>query len=147
MVAFASIGYGAGHYLENQFSARFGIHQGACSSLLMWRMLHHHRCASSTTQDRIAQVLLPHRPANAAAPLDGKSPSAARLVRELCAAAPGMPLAYEDLKDVTVSPLDLKAFSRSLFDDHVDTLNKHCPEPFWNTEEILSLLQTDPGDL
>ena len=54
------VGYGAGHFLENQFSARYGVHQGACSALLMPRVLHYHRRESRPAQERVAaEVALP----------------------------------------------------------------------------------------
>jgi alcohol dehydrogenase class IV len=161
MVAFSGVGYGAGHFLENQFSARFGVHQGACSSLLMWRVLHHHRrdAASAAAQERIARALgsassdsdggaaAEAAAAAAAAVAGGPGASAARLVHDLCAGTPGMPVDYSDLGDGAPSPEDLAAFSDFMFEEHAETLNKHCPEPFRNAEDVLKVMLTSPRDL
>lgn len=133
MRAFTLIGYGAGHFLENHFSARFGLHQGACSSMLMWRMLHHHRHASAGAQAQIVETLAAGDAAEA-------QKSAARLIFELCAATPGMPTKFPE----TIDGRELTMFAKYMFGDHVDTLNRLCPEDFYSTEDVLALLQTEP---
>ena len=133
MRAFTLIGYGAGHFLENHFSARFRLHQGACSSMLMWRVLHHHRYASATAQARIVETLAAGDTAEA-------QKSAARLVFELCAATPGMPTEFPE----RIDGRELTTFAKYMFGDHVDTLNRLCPEEFYSTEDVLALLQTEP---
>ena len=47
----------------------------------------------------------------------------------------------------SASEEELVAFSEFMFQDHVDTLNKHCPEPFQTSKDVLALLRTTPGQL
>ena len=57
-----------------------------------------------------------------------------------------MPVEYADLPHAP-SEEELVAFSEFMFQDHVDTLNKHCPEPFQTSKDVLALLRTTPGQL
>ena len=128
------VGYGAGHFLENQFSARYGVHQGACSALLMPRVLHFHRRESRPAQERVAACL--GRPGAA---------SAAAAVHALVERTPAVPTGYGDVAD-QVDEDDFANFAEYLFTEHSRVLNKLCPRPFHSADDVLELLQAHPDD-
>lgn len=49
--ALNAAGYPAiAHFVQNHYSARYGVHQGSCSGVLSARILHHHRSVSADSQ-------------------------------------------------------------------------------------------------
>ena len=83
---YASIYYAAGHWLENQFSARYSVHQ-SCSALLM-RILHFHKQDTAEAQKLISKAL------------GDPDASAAKLVKDLIDSCPDLPRKYEDVESV-----------------------------------------------
>lgn len=147
-----------GHLLENLYSAKFGVHQGACSGILCARLLRHHELGSGAAQQRIANVLLaddkvtngnasneveegeallprnaPSSSVSAAAAADGAT-TAATLVAALVATLPGV---AREHGDVGVEAAALKEFAASA---PLERLNALSPTPFADADELYAAL-------
>ena len=123
--AYASIYYAAGHWLENQFSARYSVHQGSCSALLMWRILHFHKQDTAEAQKLISKAL------------GDPDASAAKLVKDLIDSCPDLPRKYEDVESVKQD--DFEEFAKI---QQIAMLNRLSPRQFTDFNDVLSILKT-----
>jgi maleylacetate reductase len=138
ILAMLNVGYAAGHFLENQFSARFAVHQGACSALIMAPMLRWHAEVTAPQQGRIAEVLAP-------TVVLADRPSAADLVQQMVdsvAERAGIPSTLDEISNAT--PEALRLWSADVFAQHAATLNVICPREFGSALELLSLVTAPP---
>ena len=135
ILAMLNVGYAAGHFIENQLSAKWAVHQGACSALLMANVLRYHSTShvSAAQQQRISSTL--GFPAQPAAELIGD------LAHRVIARA-GMP---RTLADVGATGEALQAFAAEVFEVHSQTLNNISPRPFQSSEDLLELLLLTVG--
>lgn len=136
-----------GHLVANLYSAKFDVHQGACSGILCARLLAHHAPASAAEQQQIAKVLLGAFSSDGSnvggSSSDGRRetlPSAARLAADLAARLPGVEC--EHFATGRVSPDALAAFAAAV---PLARFNALSPAPFANTDEFLAVI-TRPLD-
>ena len=119
------------HLIQNQYSARFNVHQGSCSGILSARILQYHREKSMVYQKSIEQVLGAGRE-------EGESlPSAPQLVSELVAMLPGV---AKDHADANVSEAELRDFAEYMYNQSGERLNKLCPKPFSSAGDVFEML-------
>jgi hypothetical protein len=154
--------YAYGHFVEERFGEQFDVPPAACSSVLMWRILHREEtegCRGS--QGTLAGVIdLLQAEATQRGLEDGLlvqletglPESAATLVHAHCAATHVIPTDYSDLANhldppVDVSEQDLQNFARWLYREHEEELNDLAEEEFWNTQAVLDMLTFSPQDL
>lgn len=117
-----------GHLLANLYSARYSVHQGACSGVLCARLLAYHRDASAGAQARIADVLAGGEGADAHA-------SAARLVADLVARLPGVAGEHADTGVVDVA--SLRDFAAGL---PLQRLNALSLRPFATAADLYAMM-------
>eukprot|EP00985_Skeletonema_marinoi_P016647 scaffold8993_cov207-Skeletonema_marinoi.AAC.3 len=122
------------HFIQNQYSARFNVHQGACSGILSARILHHHREESSLYQKSISQAL--GREDNGDREQQSL-PSAPQLVSDLVVTLPGV---AKDHADAKVDEEMLRDFAEYMYNQHGEKLNKLSPKSFCNAEEFFEML-------
>ena len=114
-----------GHLIENHYSARFDVHQGACSSIMCARMMHYHKKESKEYQQSIS------------AAFGDASISAPRFVRDLAAILPGV---LKHHCDAGVTDDMLKDFSKWEFENHLARINQLSPKEFGTAENIYTML-------
>ena len=114
-----------GHLIENHYSARYDVHQGACSGIMCARIMHYHEDVSKEYQDCISTVL---GDANASAP---------RLVRDLAVMLPGV---SKNHADAGVTDAMLKEFSRWEFENHLSRINQLSPKRLTSADDIYGML-------
>lgn len=114
-----------GHLTENQYSARFNVHQGSCSGILCARIMAHHR---EVTGPLLAKI---------AAALGSPDASGPRAVTDLVAQLPGV---AKDHAEAAVEEHKLDDFACWLFKKHAERLNKLSPKPFAAAEDVLAML-------
>ena len=119
-----------GHLVENQYSARFDVHQGACSGILCARIMDSHYEESEELQKRIS-----------AAMGDASTP-APRLVRDLARSLPGV---SHEHAQVDVTDELLKNFTQWMFDNHLPRYNSLSPKGFSSVDDIRGMM-TKPLD-
>lgn len=119
-----------GHLVENQYSARFGVHQGSCSGILCARIMDSHYEKSEELQKRIS-----------AAMGDASTP-APRLVRDLAGSLPGV---SHEHTQVNVTDDMLGEFTQWMFDNHLPRYNSLSPKGFSRVDDILGMM-TKPLD-
>ena len=128
------------HLIQNQYSARFNVHQGSCSGILSARILQYHREKSMVYQKSIEQVL-------GAGEEEGEtSPTAPQLASELVAMLPGVAKDHADA-NVNVDEEMLRDFAEYMYNQHGEKLNRLCPKPFCNAEEFLEMLSLPTAGL
>eukprot|EP00581_Thalassiosira_minuscula_P016686 CAMPEP_0183727022 /NCGR_PEP_ID=MMETSP0737-20130205/24617_1 /TAXON_ID=385413 /ORGANISM="Thalassiosira miniscula, Strain CCMP1093" /LENGTH=398 /DNA_ID=CAMNT_0025958537 /DNA_START=148 /DNA_END=1344 /DNA_ORIENTATION=+ len=114
-----------GHLIQNQYSARFDVHQGSCSGILCARIMDYHSEKSNDLQKRIA------------AALGDESVKAPILVRDLVSTLPGVSNAHEQVK---VSDDMLKEFTEWMFANHIARYNALSPKEFTSAEDIYGMM-------
>ena len=114
-----------GHLIENHYSARFDVHQGACSGIMCARIMHYHKDASKEHQNRISAVL------------GDVNTSAPRLVRDLAAMLPGV---SKNHADAGVTDAMLKEFSQWEFENNLPRINQLSPKELTSAEDIYGML-------
>ncbi|KAL7499094.1 hypothetical protein ACHAWT_007605 [Skeletonema menzelii] len=127
------------HFIQNQYSARFHVHQGSCSGILSARILHYHREESSLHQKSIAQVLGTEKGGGAEQSL----PSAPKLVSDLVATLPGV---AKDHNDANVNEEMLRDFAEYMYNQSGERMNKLCPKPFSNAGDVFEMLALPIGN-
>ena len=131
--ALNAAGYPAvAHFVQNHYSARFGVHQGSCSGVLSARILHQHHAASAAAQARLSEALgAPGVPAS-------------QLVRDLVAGLPGV---AKDHADAKVDTAALTDFAEWFFATHATKLNTLSPVPYAGPADVLSMLTRPLAEL
>ncbi|KAL9189812.1 hypothetical protein ACHAXT_009487 [Thalassiosira profunda] len=121
-----------GHLIQNQYSARFNVHQGSCSGILCARIMDYHCPQSKELQRDIAEVL---GDADAPAP---------RLVRDLVATLPGVNCEHSQ-----VGVLDelLRQFTDWMFKNHLERYNELSPREFTCVEDIYGMMTKPLAEL
>jgi maleylacetate reductase len=124
--ALNTAGYPAlAHFVQNHYSARFNVHQGACSGILSARILRHHAAATAPQQARLAAALgAPDEPAP-------------RQLQRLVARLPGL---SQEHAEVQVTPAALREFAEWLYATHAPKLNRLSAVPFASAEAVLEML-------
>jgi alcohol dehydrogenase class IV len=120
-----------GHLIANAYSARYGVHQGACSGVLCARILDFHHEASAEHQARIAAVLSDGDATNRL--------SAARLVANLIGTLPGV------AKEHAETGMDVNTLTEFAEAIPLARLNTLCPKPFASIRDVHAML-TRPLD-
>ncbi|KAL7524855.1 hypothetical protein ACHAWF_001111 [Thalassiosira exigua] len=121
-----------GHLIQNQYSARFDVHQGSCSGILCARILDYHRAESGEHQRRISEALG-----------DAEAP-APRLVRELVAS---LPTVKGEHAEVGVTDEMLKEMTEWMATNHLQRYNNLSPRKFGNAGEIYEMMTKPLADL
>ena len=122
------------HFIQNQYSARFNVHQGACSGILSARILHHHREESSLYQKSISQALGMEENGDRE---QQSLPSAPQLVSDLVVTLPGV---AKDHADAKVDEKMLRDFAEYMYNQYGEKLNKLSPKSFCSAEEFFEML-------
>ena len=124
--ALSTAGYPAlAHFVQNHYSARFNVHQGACSGILSARILRHHAAATVPQQARLAAALgAPDEPAP-------------RQLQRLVARLPGL---AQEHAEVQVTPAALREFAEWLHATHAAKLNRLSAVPFTSADAVLEML-------
>jgi len=122
------------HFIQNQYSARFNVHQGACSGILSARILHHHREESSVYQKSISQALGMKDNGDRQ---QQSLPSAPQLVSDLVVTLPGV---AKDHADAKVDEEMLRDFAEYMYNQYGEKLNKLSPKSFCSAEEFFEML-------
>jgi len=124
--ALNTAGYPAlAHFVQNHYSARFNVHQGACSGILSARILRHHAAATAPQQARLAAALgAPDEPAP-------------RQLQRLVARLPGL---SQEHAEVQVTPAALREFAEWLYATHAPKLNRLSAVPLASAEAVLEML-------
>ncbi|KAL3806914.1 hypothetical protein ACHAXA_000390 [Cyclostephanos tholiformis] len=133
-----------GHLIENQYSARFGIHQGSCSGILCARIMDYHRGGSKEHQMRISAALGGEVVLDDDGGVVTASTPAPRLVRDLVSTLPGV---FNEHDQANVTDDMLMEFAQSLFDNHIQRLNVLSPRSFHSVEDIYGMLTKPLADL
>mmetsp|Transcript_28131 Transcript_28131/g.51939 ORF Transcript_28131/g.51939 Transcript_28131/m.51939 type:complete len:450 (-) Transcript_28131:157-1506(-) len=121
-----------GHLIQNQYSARFGVHQGSCSGILCGRIMDYHFDKSKEHQQRVSVALGDDT---------GNTP-AARLVQDLVAMLPAVSNAHAQ---VGVTDEMLKEFTQWMFENNLPRYNSLSPKDFGSAEDIYGMM-TKPLD-
>eukprot|EP00573_Skeletonema_grethae_P002838 CAMPEP_0201688558 /NCGR_PEP_ID=MMETSP0578-20130828/2308_1 /ASSEMBLY_ACC=CAM_ASM_000663 /TAXON_ID=267565 /ORGANISM="Skeletonema grethea, Strain CCMP 1804" /LENGTH=420 /DNA_ID=CAMNT_0048172921 /DNA_START=56 /DNA_END=1318 /DNA_ORIENTATION=+ len=123
------------HLIQNQYSARFNVHQGSCSGILSARILHYHREESLLNQKSISQVLVMDNGNS-----DGEQealPPASQLVSDLVATLPGV---AKDHADAKVDDDMLRDFAEFMYSQYGGKMNKLCPKSFDTAGDVYEML-------
>jgi len=123
------------HLIQNQYSARFNVHQGSCSGILSARILHYHREESLLYQKSISQVLVMDN-GDSDGEQEALSP-APQLVSDLVATLPGV---AKDHADAKVDEEMLKDFAESMYNQYEGKMNKLCPKSFDTAGDVYEML-------
>ena len=124
--ALNTAGYPAlAHFVQNHYSARFNVHQGACSGILSARILRHHAAATAPQQARLAAAL---------GTADEPAP---RQLQRLVARLPSL---AQEHAEVQVTPAALREFAEWLHATHAAKLNRLSAVPFASADAVLEML-------
>eukprot|EP01063_Lacrimia_lanifica_P041993 TRINITY_DN993_c0_g3_i1.p1 TRINITY_DN993_c0_g3~~TRINITY_DN993_c0_g3_i1.p1 ORF type:complete len:412 (+),score=115.08 TRINITY_DN993_c0_g3_i1:60-1238(+) len=118
-----------GHLVENQYSARYDVHQGSCSGVLMARIMAHHAPSTAPLQALLAAAF--GRPGT----------PATQVVTELVRRLPGVQ--HDHTPEVAAG---LQGFADFLFEKHIDRLNRLSPTPFHSAADIHGMLTRPVAD-
>jgi len=121
-----------GHLIENQYSAKFDVHQGSCSGILCARIMAYHYSESKELQQRISVAL------------GDESTPAPRLVRDLAARLPGV---SHEHSTVGVSGDTLTDFMQWMFEGSLARYNTLSPKDFESVEDIRDMMTKPLEDL
>ena len=121
-----------GHMIENQYSARFNVHQGSCSGILCARIMDYHYDKSKKYQRMISEALgEPNTPAP-------------RLVRDLVATLPAVSTEHSH---AGVTEEMLKEFAEWGFNNSLEKYNNLSPREFLSFEDIYGTLTKPLAEL
>ena len=121
-----------GHFLQNHYSAKYNVHQGSCSGILMARIMAYHAPTTASMQAKIAQAL------------GEPGLSAPQAVTKLVAALPGV---AKDHQDAGVDASTLPEWTASVFERFGDRINKMSPHPFEDAEALLAMMTRPISEL
>lgn len=124
------------HLIQNQYSARFNVHQGSCSGILSARILHYHREESLLNQKSISQVLAMDNGNNSDEEQEALPP-ASQLVSDLVATLPGV---AKDHADAKVDEGMLRDFAADMYSQYGEKMNKLCPKSFDAAGDVYEML-------
>ena len=114
-----------GHLFQNQYSARFDVHQGSCSGILCARIMDYHYDKSTEYQKRIA------------AALGDENTPAPQLVRDLVATLPDVAREHSEVK---VTDEMLKELTTWMFENNSARYNNLSPKEFTSAEDIYGMM-------
>jgi len=126
-----------GHLIENQYSAKFGVHQGSCSGILMARIMDYHYEQTMEYQKRISMALSGGDESIANTP-------APQLLRDLIKMLPGVKHEHDQ---VNVTNDMLRELATWMFENHLERFNVLCPRKFTCVEDIYGLMTKSLDDL
>jgi len=121
-----------GHLIQNQYSAKYDVHQGSCSGIMCARIMEYHRPVSGELQKRIS------------AALGDEGTPAPRLVRNLVATLPAVSTEHEQAK---VTDEMVKEFTQWMFDSSLKRYNTLSPKEFTTVDDIYGMLTKPLADL
>ncbi|KAL7530826.1 hypothetical protein ACHAXR_005727 [Thalassiosira sp. AJA248-18] len=119
-----------GHLFENQYSARYDVHQGSCSGILCARIMDYHYDSSKEYQRRIS------------AALGDENTRAPRLVQDLVAT---LPTVSSEHLQVKVTDEMVKEITQWMFENNLARYNALSPKAFTSAEDIYGMM-TKPLD-
>lgn len=144
------------HSIQNQYSARFHVHQGSCSGILCARILEYHREESGEFQSEIVRVLSldddgddkegdvesstsssTSSSSSTSKEKKKKLRSAPQLVSDLVATLPGV---AKDHKDANVDEAMLRDFAEYMYNQHGERMNSLSPKPFCSIDDFWNML-------
>ena len=120
------------HLIENQYSARYNVHQGSCSGILCARIMNYHYPKSKEYQQLISKAL------------GNENVPATQLIRDLVSTLPGVKNEHSQM-DITNEML--KEFSQWGFDNHIARYNTLCPREFESSDDIYDMITKPLADL
>lgn len=126
-----------GHLIENQYSAKFDVHQGSCSGILMARIMDYHYEQTMEYQKRISMALSGGDESIANTP-------APQLLRDLIKMLPGVKHEHDQ---VNVTNDMLRELATWMFENHLERFNVLCPRKFTCVEDIYGLMTKSLDDL
>ena len=121
-----------GHLVENQYSARYNVHQGSCSGILCARIMAYHYDVSKKHQQSISKAF------------GNENVPAYKLVRDLAATLPEVKSEHDD---VGVTDEMLKEFCKWAFENHVGRYNALCPKEFTSANDVYNMMTKPLADL
>ena len=120
------------HLIENQYSARYNVHQGSCSGILCARIMNYHYPKSKENQKLISKAL------------GNENIPASQLIRDLVSTLPGVKNEHTQM-DITNEML--KEFTQWGFDNHTARYNTLCPREFESSDDIYNMITKPLADL
>jgi len=126
-----------GHLIENQYSAKFDVHQGSCSGILMARIMDYHYEQTMEYQKRISMALSGGDESISNTP-------APQLLRDLIKMLPGVKHEHDQ---VNVTNDMLRELATWMFENHLERFNVLCPRKFTCVEDIYGLMTKSLDDL
>jgi hypothetical protein len=121
-----------GHLIQNQYSARFDVHQGSCSGILCARIMDYHYDKSKEYQQRIS------------AALGDENTLVTKLVRDLVATLPAVSNEHAQVK---VTDEMLKELTQWMFENNLQRFNNLSPKEFESVEDIYGMMTKPLADL
>ena len=121
-----------GHLVQNQYSARFNVHQGSCSGILCARIMDYHYEKSMEYQKLISQAL------------GDENTPAPKLVRDLVSKLPAV---SNEHSQVNVSDEMLQELTKWMSENHLDRYNLLCPKEFTCAEDIYGMMTKPLAEL
>lgn len=129
-----------GHLIENQYSAKFDVHQGSCSGILMTRIMDYHYENTKEYQERISLAL---SGGDETSTTTAATP-APRLLRDLIRMLPGVKHEHDQ---VNVTNDMVRELTTWMFDNHLERYNVLCPRKFTCVEDIYGMMTKSLDDL
>ena len=121
-----------GHLIENQYSAKFNVHQGSCSGIFCARIMDYHYINSREYQQRIS------------AALGTENKPAPQIVRDLIASLPEV---KNEHIQVDVTSEMLLEFTQWMFDNHNARYTVLSPRKFESAEDMYNMMTKPLKDL
>jgi alcohol dehydrogenase class IV len=125
-----------GHLIENLYSAKFNVHQGSCSGILMARIMDYHYEQTKEYQKRVSIALCGGN--------ESTSIPAPILIRDLIRLLPGVKHEHDQ---VNVTNDMLRELTTWMFANHLDRYNVLCPRKFASVEDIYEMMTKSLDDL
>jgi maleylacetate reductase len=125
-----------GHLIENQYSAKFDVHQGSCSGILMARVMDYHYKETMEYQKRISITL--------SGGDETVTTPAPQLLRDLIKILPGVKHEHDQ---VNVTNDMLRELATWMFENHLERFNILCPRKFTCVEDIYGMMTKSLDDL
>ncbi len=129
-----------GHLIENQYSAKFDVHQGSCSGILMTRIMDYHYENTKEYQERISVALSGGDKTSTTT----TTTPAPRLLRDLIRMLPGVKHEHDQ---VNVTNDMLRELTTWMYDNHLERYNVLCPRKFTCVEDIYGMMTKSLDDL
>ncbi len=124
-----------GHLIENHYSAKFDVHQGSCSGIIMARIMDYHYEQTKEYQKRVSIALSGgDETTTIPAPL---------LIRDFIRKLPGVKHEHDQ---VSVTNDMLRELTIWMFTNHLDRYNVLCPRKFESSEDIYKMMTKSLDD-